>query len=158
MSSHYGHLQQIKYKLIIIVTMLECKTVTLRTRPLKNGMLSYYLDYYPGYRDQETMKTIRHEGLNIYIYANPKNERERNFNATMSEKAEAIRCRRFESIVNTGMISLTGTNSKRIFWNTIVSMTKSGNLCTTISTTSFMANVLLKKLILTFAISSGSIC
>lgn len=100
MSSHYGHLQQIKYKLIIIVTMLECKTITLRTRPLKNGMLSYYLDYYPGYRDQETMKTIRHEGLNIYIYANPKNERERNFNATMSEKAEAIRCRRFESIVN----------------------------------------------------------
>ena len=100
MSSHYGHLQQIKYKLIIIVTMLECKTVTLRTRPLKNGMLSYYLDYYPGYRDQETMKTIRHEGLNIYIYVNPKNERERNFNATMSEKAEAIRCRRFESIVN----------------------------------------------------------
>ena len=100
MSSHYGHLLQIKYKLIIIVTMLECKTVTLRTRPLKNGMLSYYLDYYPGYRDQETMKSIRHEGLNIYIYANPKNERERNFNATMSEKAEAIRCRRFESIVN----------------------------------------------------------
>ena len=100
MSSHYGHLQQIKYKLIIIVTMLECKTVTLRTRPLKHGMLSYYLDYYPGYRDQETMKTIRHEGLNIYIYANPKNERERNFNAVMSEKAEAIRCRRFESIVN----------------------------------------------------------
>lgn len=100
MSSHYGHLLQIKYKLIIIVTMLECKTVTLRTRPLKHGMLSFYLDYYPGYRDQETMKTIRHEGLNIYIYANPKNERKRNFNATMSEKAEAIRCRRFESIVN----------------------------------------------------------
>ena len=100
MSSHYGHLQQIKYKPIIIVTMLECKTVTLRTRPLKHGMLSFYLDYYPGYRDQETMKTIRHEGLNIYIYANPKNERERNFNATMSEKAEAIRCRRFESIIN----------------------------------------------------------
>ena len=28
-------LQQIKYKLIIIVTMLECKTVTLRTRPFE---------------------------------------------------------------------------------------------------------------------------
>ena len=85
--------------------MLECKTVTLRTRPLKNGMLSYYLDYYPGYRDQETMKTIRmkvirHESLGIYIYADPKNQREQNFNAVMSEKAEAIRCRRFESIVN----------------------------------------------------------
>ena len=80
--------------------MSECKTVTLRTRPLKKGMLSFYLDYYPGYRDQETMKTIRHEGLNIYIYANPKNQRERDFNAVMSEKAEAIRCRRFEAIVN----------------------------------------------------------
>lgn len=80
--------------------MSECKTVTLRTRPLKKEMLSFYLDYYPGYRDQETMKTIRHEGLNIYIYANPKNQRERDFNAAMSEKAEAIRCRRFEAIVN----------------------------------------------------------
>lgn len=60
------------------------------------------------------------------------------------------------------MISLTDTNSKRIFWNTtadsFVSMTKNGNLCTTISTTSFMANVLLKKLILTFVISFVSIC
>lgn len=41
--------------------MLECKTVTLRTRPLKNGMLSYYLDYYPGYRDQETMYNPQNE-------------------------------------------------------------------------------------------------
>ena len=142
--------------------MLECKTVTLRTRPLKHGMLSFYLDYYPGYRDQETMKTIRHEGLNIYIYANPKNERERNFNATMSERRKPSDADALNLSLMTGMISLTGTNSKRIFWNTtassFASMTKSGNLCTTISTTSFMANVLLKKLILTFVISSGSIC
>lgn len=41
--------------------MNDCKTVTLRTRPLKNRMLSFYLDYYPGYRDKETMKVIRHE-------------------------------------------------------------------------------------------------
>ena len=91
---------KISYKHLIFNIMSECKTVTLRTRPLKKGMLSFYLDYYPGYRDQETMKTIRHEGLNIYIYANPKNQRERDFNAAMSEKAEAIRCRRFEAIVN----------------------------------------------------------
>ena len=56
--------------------MNDCKTVTLRTRPLKNRMLSFYLDYYPGYRDKETMKVIRHESLGIYIYANPKNKRE----------------------------------------------------------------------------------
>ena len=67
------------------------KTVTLRMRTIKNGMLSLYLDYYPGYREQETMKTIRHEGLNIYIYANPKNQCERDFNTAMYEKAEAIR-------------------------------------------------------------------
>lgn len=142
--------------------MLECKTVTLRTRPLKHGMLSYYLDYYPGYRDQETMKTIRHEGLNIYIYANPKNERERNFNAVMSERRKPSDADALNLSLMTGMISLTGTNSKLIFWNTtassFASMIKSGNLCTTISTTSFMANVLLKKLILTFVISFVSIC
>ena len=86
---------KVNYNHLIFIIMSECKTVTLRTRPLKKGMLSFYLDYYPGYRDQETMKTIRHEGLNIYIYANPKNQRERDFNAVMSEKAEAIRCRRF---------------------------------------------------------------
>lgn len=47
-----------------------CKTVTLRTRKIKDGrQLSFYLDYYPGYRDEATMKVIRHESLGIYIYA-----------------------------------------------------------------------------------------
>jgi integrase len=63
-------------------------------------MLSYYLDFYPGYRDVVTMKTIRHESLGIYIYADPQNKREKDFNERMTEKAEAIRCRRFESVVN----------------------------------------------------------
>ncbi len=80
--------------------MQMCKTVTLRTRELKNDMLSFYLDYYPGFRDPETMKVTRHEALGIYIYAHPKNTRERTFNDSMTEKAEAIRCRRYESIVN----------------------------------------------------------
>jgi len=36
-----------------------CKTVSLRTRKIKDGrMLSYYLDYYPGYRDESTMKCL----------------------------------------------------------------------------------------------------
>ena len=38
--------------------------------------------------------------LGIYLYADPKNKREQNFNEVMTEKAEAIRCRRFESVVN----------------------------------------------------------
>lgn len=78
-----------------------CKTVSLRTRKIKDGrMLSYYLDYYSGYRDESTMKIIRHESLGIYIYAKPKNQTELKYNQNLAAKAEAIRCRRFESIVN----------------------------------------------------------
>lgn len=78
-----------------------CKTVTLRTRKIKGGeQLSFYLDYYPGYRDESTMKVMRHESLGIYVYAKPKNQREKDYNDRMREKAEALRCRRYESIVN----------------------------------------------------------
>lgn len=80
--------------------MYECRTVTLRTRLLKNGMLSFYLDYWPRYRDKETMCVTRHGSLDIYIYADPRNRREIAFNEVMSEKAEAIRCRRSEAVVN----------------------------------------------------------
>ena len=79
----------------------SCKTVSLRTRKIKDGrMLSYYLDYYPGYRDESTMKVIRHESLGIYIYAKPKNQMEQKYNLNLTARAEAIRCRRFEAIVN----------------------------------------------------------
>lgn len=129
--------------------MSECKTVTLRTRPLKKGMLSFYLDYYPGYRDQETMKTIRHEGLNIYIYANPKNQRERDFNAAMSEKAEAIRCRRFEAIVNERYDFFDKRKYKADFLeyygSSSANTTRNGDLSISTSTTSFTANALSKK-------------
>ena len=80
--------------------MTICKTVTLRTRVIKNGMLSLYLDYYPGIRDKETMKVHRHESLSIFIYEKPINRTQKEFNASMMERAEAIRCRRYESIVN----------------------------------------------------------
>ena len=142
--------------------MSECKTVTLRTRPLKNGMLSFYLDYYPGYRDQETMKTIRHEGLNIYIYANPKNQRERDFNATMSEKAEAIRCRRFEAIVNERYDFFDKRKYKADFLeyyrSNFPSTTRNGNSFISTSITSYMANVLSKKLMWSCVTSFVNIC
>ncbi len=78
-----------------------CKTVNLYTRKIKNGkMLSFFLDYYPGYRDESTNKVLRHESLGIYIYAHPKNQREKDYNQRLTEKAEALRCRRYEEIVN----------------------------------------------------------
>ena len=55
---------------------------------------------YPGYRDESTMKVIRHESLDIYIYAKPKNQMEQKYNLNLTARAEAIRCRRFEAIVN----------------------------------------------------------
>lgn len=142
--------------------MNDCKTVTLRTRPLKNRMLSFYLDYYPGYRDKETMKVIHHGSLGIYIYANPKNKREQDFNEVMAEKAEAIRCRRFESVVNEWYVSSTITNSRLISWSisviSSVNMTQSGNLSISISATSCMGNVLLRSSTLISATSSVSTC
>ena len=52
------------------------------------------------YRDESTMKVIRHESLGIYIYAKPKNQMEKKYNLNLTARAEAIRCRRFEAIVN----------------------------------------------------------
>ena len=52
------------------------------------------------YRDESTMKVIRHESLGIYIYAKPKNQMEQKYNLNLMARAEAIRCRRFEAIVN----------------------------------------------------------
>ena len=79
---------------------MQCKTVTLRTKKLKNGMLSYYLDYYPGFRDMLTMKVIRHEFIGVYAYQSPKNRDEIKFNKAMQQKAELIRCRRFEEVLD----------------------------------------------------------
>ena len=77
-----------------------CTSVSLLRREITRGRLSLYLDFYPAIRNPETMKMTRREYLGIYIYARPANEAERNFNRTMLEKAEAIRCLRVTSLIN----------------------------------------------------------
>lgn len=43
----------------------------MRKRKIKNGtQYSLCLDYYPGYRDNTTMKVITREALGIYILPN----------------------------------------------------------------------------------------
>ena len=142
--------------------MHECKTVTLRTRPLKGRMMSFYLDYYPGYRDKETMKVIRHESLGIYIYANPRNKREQNFNEVMTEKAEAIRCRRFESVVNERYDFFDKYKLKADFLEyyrkQLRKHDQKWSLSICISVTSYMINALLKRLTSTSVTSFGNIC
>jgi site-specific recombinase XerD len=65
-----------------------------------NGTQSLYLEFYPGYRDMKTMKLIRRKALGIYVITTPRTEAERKFNAKMLQKAEAVRCRVFEEVVD----------------------------------------------------------
>lgn len=80
--------------------MHVCTKVTLRQRLLKSGKVTLYLDYYPAIRNPRTNRSQRHEYLGIYMYGMPKNAVERNFNQSMLEKAELIRCRRQETVIN----------------------------------------------------------
>ncbi|WP_301389875.1 Arm DNA-binding domain-containing protein, partial [uncultured Duncaniella sp.] len=80
--------------------MDTCTKVFLRRKEISGGRLSLYLDFYPPIRNPHTNRLSRREGLGIYLYANPQSAREREFNASMEEKAEAIRCRRFEQLLN----------------------------------------------------------
>lgn len=75
-----------------------CTTVSLLRRPITNGRLSLYLDFYPAIRNPETMKMTRREYLGIF--AKPRNDAEREFNRSMIERAEAIRCMRVTSLIN----------------------------------------------------------
>lgn len=74
--------------------------VTVRKRPIKNGQISLYLDFYPAIRHPKTGRMTRREYLGIYIYANPTQKFEVEFNKTMLQNAELIKCRRMESIIN----------------------------------------------------------
>ena len=73
---------------------------TQKQEPIKGKVENEVLDYNPSYRDESTMKVIRHESLGIYIYAKPKNQTEQKYSLNLTARAEAIRCRRFEAIVN----------------------------------------------------------
>ena len=77
-----------------------CTKVTVRKRPIKNGQVSLYLDFYPPIRHPKTGKPTRREYLGIYIYANPSEKFEMEFNKTMLRNAELIKCKRTEAIIN----------------------------------------------------------
>lgn len=77
-----------------------CTKVSLLKRPITNGRMSLYLDFYPAIRNLETMQMTRREYLGIYIFAKPRNDFKRDFNNQMMEKAEAIRCLRVTSLIN----------------------------------------------------------
>lgn len=47
--------------------MQVCKTVKLRMRDRRNGTKSLFLDFWPGYRDPETMELIRRRSLGMHV-------------------------------------------------------------------------------------------
>ena len=77
-----------------------CTKVTVRKRPIKNGQTSLYLDFYPPIRNTKTGKLSRREYLGLYIYTNPVERFQQEYNKSMIQKAEIIKCRRTESIIN----------------------------------------------------------
>lgn len=80
--------------------MATCVKVFLRQKPISKGRISLYLDYYPAVRNPHTGRLSRREFLGFYIYAEPKNSIERDYNEAMLNKGELIRCRRQESVIN----------------------------------------------------------
>ena len=77
-----------------------CTKVTVRKRPIKNGQTSLYLDFYPPIRNPKTGRLSRREYLGFYIYTNPTEKFQQEYNRSMLQKAELIKCRRTESIIN----------------------------------------------------------
>ena len=54
MSAIY-HSRILRHKTIKTNNMQYCKSVTLRMRDRRNGTKSLFLDFWPGYRNPETM-------------------------------------------------------------------------------------------------------
>lgn len=77
-----------------------CTKVTVRQRKLAKGKVSLYLDYYSAIRHPRTGRMTRREYLGIYIYANPTERFQQEYNRSMMKKAELIKCRRTESVIN----------------------------------------------------------
>lgn len=77
-----------------------CTKVTVRKRPIRNGQMSLYLDFYPAIRNPKTGRMTRREYLGIYIYASPKERFEQQYNKSMMQSAELIRCQRVQAIIN----------------------------------------------------------
>lgn len=92
-----------------------CTKVTVRKRPIQNGQVSLYLDFYPAIRHPKTGKPTRREYLGIYIYANPTEKFQVEYNKTMIRNAELIKCRRTESIINEEFGFLDKSKGKESF-------------------------------------------
>lgn len=75
-------------------------TVYVRKRKGANGKMHLYLDYYPPVFNPITRVSRRHESLGMFVYEDPKNQMEKNYNDEMMKLAEAVRCKRSIAVMN----------------------------------------------------------
>ncbi len=85
-----------------------CTKVALRQRLLDSGKITLYFDYYPPIRNPKTNKMQRHEYLGIYLYGNPTNKVQRDFNRTMLENAIRTSFRYSSQYINSLMEHIHG--------------------------------------------------
>ena len=93
-----------------------CTKVTVRRRPIKNGQTSLYLDFYPPVRNPKTGKLSRREYLGLYIYTNPVERFQQEYNKSMIRKSSSAAGLSPSSMRN--MASSTATRARRVSWNT----------------------------------------
>lgn len=88
--------------------------VTLRKRKISRGRLSLYLDYYPAIYNKVTGRRTRREFLGLYIYANPREKFQFEYNRTILHDAEFVRCQRQISVIS-GELGIDSMNGKDSF-------------------------------------------
>lgn len=79
--------------------------VKLRQKPLADGRLSLYLDFYPPITDQVTGKKTRREFLQLHIWEKPKGSLQRQHNADTLFVAEQIRFERENALLKSNIYS-----------------------------------------------------
>lgn len=92
-----------------------CTKVTLRQHLLKSGKITLYFDYYLPIRNPKTNRMQRHEYLGIYLYGNPVNKVQRDFNQSMLEKGELLSRRRQELVINRQFCFIDHSQQKEDF-------------------------------------------
>ena len=68
--------------------------VTIREKPIANGRVSLYLDFYPPVPHPQTGKDTRREYLNLYLFEKPRTPLDRKHNKETLELAENTRAKR----------------------------------------------------------------
>lgn len=79
--------------------------ITIRTRKVKNGKRSIYLDYAPPVPNPDTGRNMRFEGLRLYIWEEPKTRLQHKENRQVMQLADEIRLRRLNEVNRSNLLT-----------------------------------------------------